>query len=469
MVNFRRFNGTADVITLGLGTAINTITFGTMAVLCRRTTNNTWNGPFCTRSSGADAEMYLDIAPSSASPASVLWCSFAAGQNNNNAFTITAADDWVWVVITKATGSVAPRYHKYVMSTQTWTRGNGAGNIANATSPSGGSLQIGNVAGDFFDGDIAAVAVWTTALSDATLNTIPNNWVSGVLAASPQAAWLLNQASTGTSLSDAVGTANQTAITGTSVQSGTIANWSESSTTPISGTDTASGAEATVSLTAVVPATDTTVSADTGTVSAAVTSADTAAGLEVSALAVAGGDTSTTVDSISVAATLAGQETGAMADNTLLALTGVETSTSTDSGSLAAALSGVDTVSSTDVGSIPGGPVPISGVDTSSSVETGGIGIADEDTGQSRNADDDVVGTDSATAHEVSRVFSTNESTASAVESALLAVRIVGSDTTAVTETGSRPALAPRLAGSVTLVPGGKARLVTTGGRTEEA
>jgi hypothetical protein len=444
MVNFRRFNGSSDVVTLSLGTLINTITFGTIAVLCRRTDNTAWNGPFCTRSSGNDAEMYIDIAPSSASPANVLWCSFGSGQNNNNAFTVTAADDWVWIVVTKATGSVAPRYHKYVMSTQTWTRGNGSGNVANATSPSGGSLQIGNVAGDFFKGDIAAVAVWTTALSDATLNNIPNNWVSGVLAASPQAAWLLNQASTGTSIADAVDSANQTALSGTTVQSGTIANWSESSSTPISGTDTAAGA-----------------------------------------------------DSSSLTVTLAGTDVLSGTESGQIALAGTDAGASADTAALAATAAGSDTASGTETGSVPQDQA-VSGADVASSTESAYIALRDDDIGQSRNADDTASGTESGAI--TFRTQATNESFATAVETAsvvILSEEPAGVDTAVAAETGlvgAASAAADTAAGGETatlsvigqvrrpgtvrllngrgiarVTPGGKATLVLLSGRVEEA
>lgn len=222
MVNFRRFNGTTDVITLALG-ALSTMTFGTIAVLCRRTDNNAWNGAFSTRSSGGTAEIYIDIAPSGSS--NNLWYSYASTANAG--VTVSSAEDWCWTVIAKATGSAAPRTRKKVMSTGVWTSANGAA-IGNGTSPSGGSLQIGNSGGDFFKGDIAAVAVWNSLLSDATLDAMSLNWPA-VLAAAPDACWLLNQASVATPLDDlsTTGTADQTAISGTTVQSGTIPNWSE--------------------------------------------------------------------------------------------------------------------------------------------------------------------------------------------------------------------------------------------------
>lgn len=233
MVNFRRFNGTSDVVTLALG-GLSTMTFGTVAVLCRRTDNTAWNGAFATRTSGGAAELYIDIAPSGSS--NNLWYSFASTANAG--VTVSSTEDWVWTIIAKATASSAPRTHKKVMSTGVWTRANGAA-IADATSPLGGSLQIGNAGGDFFKGDIAAVAVWTSVLSDAALDAMSLNWPA-VLAANPTAAWLLNQASTATSIPDSstTGTANQTALSGTTVQSGTIPNWSET------GGSTPSGASA---------------------------------------------------------------------------------------------------------------------------------------------------------------------------------------------------------------------------------
>lgn len=221
MVNVRRFNGSTDVATLSLGN-LSTITFGTIAVLCRRTDEASWQGAFSTRSSGGTAEMYIDVAPSGNS--NFLWYSFAG--TGNAGVAVTAANDWVWTIINKAAGSAAPRTHKYVMSSGVWTRANGSA-VGDATSPSGGSLQIGNAGGDFFKGDVAAVAVWTTSVADAVLDGMVNSWPA-VLAASPQAAWLLNQASTGTSITDAIGSANQTALSGTTVQAATIPNWSES-------------------------------------------------------------------------------------------------------------------------------------------------------------------------------------------------------------------------------------------------
>lgn len=219
MVNFRRFNGSSDVVTLALG-GLSTMTSGTIAVLCRRTDETAWNGAFATRN-GSTPELYIDIAPSGSS--NFLWYNYASAANAGVA--VAAADDWCWTIINKATGSSAPRTHKRVQSTGVWTRANGSA-IGDATSPSGGDLQIGNAGGDFFKGDIAAIAVWTTSVADAVLDGMVNSWPA-VLAANPQAAWLLNQASTGTNITDAVGSANQTALSGTTVQTGTIPNWSE--------------------------------------------------------------------------------------------------------------------------------------------------------------------------------------------------------------------------------------------------
>jgi hypothetical protein len=514
VVNFRRFNGTSDKITLSLGTAINTMTFGTIAVLCRRTDNINWNGPFATNSPGPFAEVYIDVAPSGALPlANALFVSYASSEASTIAMSST--EDWCWIAVSKATGNVAPRFHKQVKSTGTWTHAAGA-SMANGTSPSGGNLTIGAVATDWFKGDIAAVAVWTTALSDATLEGLGATWTA-VLAASPQAAWLLNQASTATSLTDAVGTANQTAISGTTVQSGTITNWAESGTTPISGTDTSGSGAETATLVA-VPAkgTETAAGAETASVVATVSSADTGAGGEGGAVALASVDPGAGAEAGSVVATLSGTDTAAGIETTALALAGADTHTSSEAGSVVATLAGGDTAAGTEAGSTPGGAVAksdgdaavgaetatvvatLAASDSSTSAEAISIALRDDDIGQSRNAADTASSVESAAV--TGKTVATNESFATATETAsvqVLGQTVAGVDTAAGQETGlvnvmvsasdaaasaestglrvighvHKPGSAQLISdgGVAQLAEGGKARLVLLGGRTEEA
>lgn len=225
MVNVRSFNGSSS-ITLAPG-GLAGLTFGTVAAVVRRADNAGWHGIFAARSSGGTPETYLDSAPSTHGTDRAIWCSYN-GTTNSGATKWSAADSWCLIAVTKATGSATPRFHKYVYSTGVWTHTNGAAALPNATSPSSsGSLVLGNVAGDALVGDLAAVAVWMTALSDAAVEALAPNWPAW-LAAAPQAAWLLNQASTGTSVPDATGGgATQTALTGTTVSSATIPGWSE--------------------------------------------------------------------------------------------------------------------------------------------------------------------------------------------------------------------------------------------------
>lgn len=138
------------------------------------------------------------------------------------AISFATTDDWVLVAITKATGTTAPRGHKYLYSTPTWTHTDSAATVANQSSISGGSVRIGASGAASYNtaltGDIAVVGVWDgTALSDANIETLEldlQSWMN----LSPTALWRLDQASTSTNINDlTAGGSNQTALSGTSI------------------------------------------------------------------------------------------------------------------------------------------------------------------------------------------------------------------------------------------------------------
>ncbi len=143
-------------------------------------------------------------------------------------FTVTAAEGWVLLVMSKATGTVAPRFHKQVLSTGVWTHGNSASTGANSGTPAT-SMGVGSPAthaGDFFNGHMVAMAMWnTTPANDAAVVALGvDNFadlsalVTGWLATTPRGLWRLDQASTGTAVNDQTANAsNQSAISGTSV------------------------------------------------------------------------------------------------------------------------------------------------------------------------------------------------------------------------------------------------------------
>jgi hypothetical protein len=139
---------------------------------------------------------------------------------------VVNADNWVLLVATKASGSVAVNHHRYVLGTATMTRAAG-GAIADGAAPSGtfrfafGKDEFTNF-GAFY---LATAAVWSVALSNAQVDEITSALSTASMfnnsAGVPKALWDFNQASTATPVPDlSGGGADQTAIAGTTVDTG---------------------------------------------------------------------------------------------------------------------------------------------------------------------------------------------------------------------------------------------------------
>lgn len=222
----RNFNGSAS-LTCSVG-GLGAFNFGTMVALCRRTDESNWHGIVTTVQSGGTAyEAYLDIAPSSHASASAIWSSWGS-TDNSGTLKFNSSNGWCIIACTKATGSATPRYHKYVLSTQTWSHGNGGGAVANATSTPGGTVKFGAVDTDMLNGDIAAAALYDRALADQEVESLASCWEAW-LGYGPVGAWLFDQDATSQSLLDWTGGgANQSAITGTTVQTASLPLFSQS-------------------------------------------------------------------------------------------------------------------------------------------------------------------------------------------------------------------------------------------------
>jgi hypothetical protein len=266
----RAFNGTTDTITASAG-GLSGFGFGAFVVIARRTNESGWHGIVATQQSGGTWEAYLDIAPSAHATASAIWTSWN-GTDHANTLKFTQADGWCIVAATKATGTATPRYHKCVLSSRTWTHDDGVGTVPNATSIPGGNVIFGNVAGDQLAGDVAAVALYGRTFTDQELESFLSweVWLSY----GPMGAWLLDQAVTAQSLLDWTGGgANQSAISGTTVQTASLPGWNQSDggiwvaeVTAAGGTD-ATVSPSTVAAVAAVPA----VTVTTGSIVPAVT------------------------------------------------------------------------------------------------------------------------------------------------------------------------------------------------------
>jgi hypothetical protein len=129
---------------------------------------------------------------------------------------------WVLVIFTKASGSATPRLHTYNYNTDTWAHAN-LGTALADSGPAGadGEIHLGDWDSSlWFSGLEAAVGFWSDTPDDATieaagLETALQSWLDF---GTPLAVWGLDQASTATAVEDLTGGADQTSISGTTVE-----------------------------------------------------------------------------------------------------------------------------------------------------------------------------------------------------------------------------------------------------------
>jgi hypothetical protein len=130
----------------------------------------------------------------------------------------TAADGWVIVAWTKAAGTAVVRYHKCVMSTDTWTHQDSAGTIGNDDNTCTFASTRPNNDGDLvLRGRRAALAAYNSVLDDTAIQALRDNWADW-LAAGPIDAWRFDQATTSEAIDDQTGNgADQTNLVGSTV------------------------------------------------------------------------------------------------------------------------------------------------------------------------------------------------------------------------------------------------------------
>jgi hypothetical protein len=140
----------------------------------------------------------------------------------------SVVNDWMWVCYTKASGSVKPRWHTSDLTAASgWSHADDGSNVSDLSGPPTtiviGGRQQGNSS---WRGNIAAIAVWDSVLSDSAIEAAAVS-AAALQAAIPSWGVLLNQASTATDVTDLSGNgATQASITGTSVSADEPAGWS---------------------------------------------------------------------------------------------------------------------------------------------------------------------------------------------------------------------------------------------------
>jgi hypothetical protein len=152
---------------------------------------------------------------------SVAW--FDNVTKRNSAASRIVSGTWHLVCFTKATGTVTGRFHTYNYSTRTWVHENASGTSANSGALFNDDMYIGQdngSAGAGWEGQIQALGVWKSELTDAQVEELAPNSLAWKIR-KPDGLWLLSQPTTGSTVVDESGNlANSTGQTGTAITIG---------------------------------------------------------------------------------------------------------------------------------------------------------------------------------------------------------------------------------------------------------
>lgn len=143
--------------------------------------------------------------------------------------TYTGGTDWFMLAITKANGSAVVRGHTFAYTGGTWTHTD-YGSINDSANGPVSLLRVGrnDTTNEYLHASVAVMGIWLSVLPDLTLEGMTaslGSWISQ----SPDALWAFNQTSVATPVPDTTGHgADQSAITGTSVDADEPPGWSYS-------------------------------------------------------------------------------------------------------------------------------------------------------------------------------------------------------------------------------------------------
>jgi hypothetical protein len=118
--------------------------------------------------------------------------------------TVTVADGWVLVAVTKTSGTSTARFHKFVYSTDAWVHENFDAAFGGTGRTPTEMRFSNNEGGARTSADIAIGGTWDRVLADADLEQLPytlQQW----FASAPKTLWLLDQSATSQTLGDLTG------------------------------------------------------------------------------------------------------------------------------------------------------------------------------------------------------------------------------------------------------------------------
>jgi hypothetical protein len=212
----RGFNGSTEKITLGLGAC--GIAFGPMTIAAVVRNLDAGHDANIINSGGTTGTTRWNLGMVTGSG---LIKTFNGTSTQNSTTAAATPNEWTLIAVTKASGTVAPRYHAYRYITGTWIHEDGAA-LADSTAAVSPILLASYAAsGSEFKGDMLMGGVWNVVMTDSQIESLGSTfdyllW-STAAGVAPKALWQLNQDVT-TSVLDLTGNgADQTAIAGTVV------------------------------------------------------------------------------------------------------------------------------------------------------------------------------------------------------------------------------------------------------------
>jgi hypothetical protein len=206
----RDFDGSDDVIDLDPGTVLDAAPTAFTIVAVYKSDSDHAGGLLCAMRDSDSAASY-GINPFSDGDLYVSASGFAGEPYPDG--------DWILAAWGKAAGNATTRWHLFNFDTlDAWVHSD-SGSVGDPTIAAPDRIRVGQWrnTSERFNGKLAALAVYDTALSDGAVEGLADG-LQAMLDAAPNGLWAFNQASTATDVTDLTENgADQTAITGTSV------------------------------------------------------------------------------------------------------------------------------------------------------------------------------------------------------------------------------------------------------------
>lgn len=219
----RQFNGSSDWIDFTL--PANITGASTVLAVVRRTSDTSgWSSIYShVNSAGTDGLLTFELEGSTGHQGGL---SLDSGGNFAEQFSTTFLTADGWGIIGYSSGGAATPVFHISKNGAAFSHTAGGANVAIPATQAGGKLTVGRFLSGGAGSDFAALkiaAIWFfngTALANATVDGLLAKTKTDFISAGATAGWELSQASTGTSVPDLVGAANQSGISGTTVVTG---------------------------------------------------------------------------------------------------------------------------------------------------------------------------------------------------------------------------------------------------------